>query len=719
MTVRAERPAPNGAGMAALLGLAAGAAALTLVHPVAMLADPGALPAPPGDWAMTLSGARAFVTDAWRWPVFAFEGLSSVHPTNAVFLDAIPLYALAWKALAHPAGVAFAWFLPVWLALLFLFQGAAGAVALRLAGVGARGPLIAGAFLMALMPVFLFRQIGHLALSAHGFVLLALGLLLAGPGVWRAPWRGFAAWGGLLAAAVLTHPYLFGMAGVAFLAWLATGLRLPRAEGGIGPGGALRAAGAVAAGVAAVMGAAGHFAGPAPGAGGFGHFSASLAAPVMHANTSLLPLGLWYAPGQHEGYAYVPLGVWALIALALALVLLGRGAAHGPAAARARALAPVLAAGAVAVCLFATAGRFTWGATELGELALPNWLRDIGAIFRASGRFLWLVVYGAALLALVRIARALPARWAGAAVALAALAVTVEMTPLRGRVPPPEGAVSGDPVLQAAFAGAERAAIAPPWPCGDRDSDYKELQWLAARSGVVLDQSLAAARLAVDCAQALPAAYRGALAPGRLLVIATNRASMAEVLATGAAPRGCGAHGGFILCRADWAGAAGLPAGLAPLDPPARTPVGRYPTRGGAAGVDLLGRGFSNPQGWGVWSVGEAAVIDIFPAEGARAGSLRLRLRGFVPSARPRTGAEVTLRWKGGLSEAGWRAGATTRVAFDRAAPAHTVALSMPGPEAAWLRVTIRPDAPVTPDSLGVNADRRPLGVGLLWLALE
>ena len=177
MTVRAERPAPTGAGMAALLGLAAGAAALTLVHPVAMLADPGALPAPPGDWAMTLSGARAFVTDAWCWPVFAFEGLSSVHPTNAVFLDAIPLYALAWKALAHPAGVAFAWFLPVWLALLFLFQGAAGAVALRLAGVGARGPLIAGAFLMALMPVFLFRQIGHLALSAHGFVLLAVDAL--------------------------------------------------------------------------------------------------------------------------------------------------------------------------------------------------------------------------------------------------------------------------------------------------------------------------------------------------------------------------------------------------------------------------------------------------------------------------------------------------------------------------------------------------------------
>jgi hypothetical protein len=708
---------PGGAGQALLAGAIAGLAAFLLVIGPGVLLDPeAAMPAPPGDWAMTLSGARAFVVDAWRWPLFRYEGLSEAHATNAIFTDSVPLHALLWKILSGRSAEGFAWFLPTFLLLLFLLQGAAAALALRLLGVTARGPLVAGAALFALWPVFIAR-FWHPALSAHGIVILALALLLVPP---RAGSEGRRAlgWAALLAVAVLLHAYLFAMAAAAWAVAFADALLRPAQPRGR----TLAEAGATALLLAGVMLAAGYFSGAPSGSGGFGHFSASLAAPFIHGGTSALPDLLAVAPGQYEGYAYVPVAGWGLLALALALALRGRGRPAEPQAAHRRRMAPLLGLAALAVALFATGGRFTWGETELGRLPLPETVERIGAVFRSSGRFLWLPVYALLLLAAARVARALTPHRAALALGAAAALAALEMRPLLAAFPPADGTYSGDPALRAAFRDAERVTIHPPWPCGPPETDLidKELQWLAAREEAVLVNTLAAARLDTDCRGPLSETFRGPPAPGDLLVLKRDFRTTAPLMRHGIEPGRCRRTGGFTLCRAAWPEDPAL-AGLRPVPSPRPLARGvRHRLARGSGALRVLGPGFSGAEPWGLWSVGERARLELFLAPGGSPPHrIALGLQGFVPEARPETGVIIRLlaQDRGGR---GWREVAATRLTLRRGAARRTAVLIPPERlAAARLRVVLVPETPVSPATLGLSGDRRALGVGLRWIRID
>lgn len=708
-------------GWAGLLGLAAGLAAFAATWGIGTLIDPPpGLRHPPGDVAMALAGATAFATDAWRWPVFAFDGLSDQHPTNAIFTDSWPLLALAWKLLPGDPLVQAPWALAAAVLASFLWQGAAGAMALRLLGVRRAAVLAAGAAVMALMPIFVDRTGLHLALAAQGFVLLALGLLLAPPRPenWTARQAG---WAALLVGAVLTHAYLLAMAGAAWALSLIAAAIAPGPARVAGPRIAAAAL-AIPATVAAVMAAGGYFHGAPGTAGGFGHYGFDLAAPLAAAGTSLLP-GAIAVPGlDAETYAYVPVATLALVLLAAGLTLARRGRPDPTMLTAQAGGCALLLVAAAAALVFAGAGRLSWAGHVLADLPLPDPVEALGDRFRTTARFAWPVIYALVLLAIARIARGLSGRAGTVVLLAAAVGMAVEMRPLFAGHPPPPGTTSGDPALVAALEGIERIAVQPQWACfrpGTDDTLDKELQWLAVASGAEMAHSLAAARLAVDCRRPLPQDFVEQPAPGALLIVRAGVEDPAALMATGVDLETCRQWRGHALCRADWPGAP-APAAPVALPEPVAAPADLALARDGA-GVRLLGRGLSAPEPWGTWTVGERATVELTLAPDARPGRLGLQMRGFVPPERPGgTTAEVILLGKLAADTAGgWTEIDRATARFSRQTPRATVTLDLPDGSWARLRLAIEPQAPLSPAELGLSDDRRRLGVGLETLKLE
>ncbi len=713
-----RRPAALVAGGLGALG---GLLAFALGPGLAVLvAPPVSALSPHGDWAMAQAGALGFVRDAWRWPLFAIEGMAEGHRMSAVFTDAIPLYAALWK-LANAAtggaaaGAAFAWFQPLWLLLLFLSQGAATGAGLRLLGVEARGPLLAAGCLVALFPAFLHRVPVHGALACHAIVILALAMALAPPAGAAASRQRTLSWGALLAVATLVHAYLAAMALATFvLARIALLLRPPEGSSRI----ALTCgAWAVALGLAAVVWAAGYLEGGTPTrAGGFGYFRLNLAAPFMHDGHSLLPALLTVPDGQTSGYAYLPVGVLALLGMALGLVISARGRTEAP-----RLLAEpsgrwLTALAALAVLVFATAGRLSWGTSDFATIPLPELVERLGGIFRGSGRFVWLIAYAVLLLALARIAAGLGPRITTAAIAAAALATAVEMTPLRARTIPPVGPVSADRVLAAAIASSERLATLPAWGCDPLHTPGldKELNWLAVRGGALIANSPAAARMQRDCSAGAPEGFAPVPEKGALLLLKRGAEGFGAAARAGVAPESCRALDRHALCRADWSSETWLPPMPAErLRLPARLDFGDQ-----RVGDRHLGQGFATPEPWGVWSLGPLSVIDLAIDRETPATTISLKLRGFVPKVRPQTTAEIAL-WSRESAASDWQLEDTRQVTFERGTRRTLVRLLRAPLPAHAIRITLQPEAPVPPAELGRSTDRRPLGVGLIAIAID
>ncbi|MEM8596320.1 MAG: hypothetical protein AAGF76_07635, partial [Pseudomonadota bacterium] len=393
-------------------------------------------PAEFSDRAQTISGVLAYLRDDWRFPLFDVEDWVEGRTVNVIFTDSLPLYLLPWKLAGASPETAFHYFLPSWTVLSFAAQGGAAALALWL--MGARGGLVVlfGSLLIAALPIFSYRFI-HVALATHSVIVLALGLALVRmPEEAGATLRRLLAWAALLSAALLTHLYLFmmvvGLYAVALGALLLQSRREPMPLPALVLIVALLATADLLLGIIAVSG---HLSSPSVVSMGFGYFSANLATFFMPLDHSLFFADTIDAPlGQYEGFAYLPLGTLAVVLLGGVLAVWRRAAVVG----RARlVLADPLGAALVIfaslfLIVFATGGQFYWGETALLTTTLPWPLEPLGAVFRSSGRFIWLVGYGVVLLAILSVATRLCQRHASALLGLAALATMIELAPMRG-----------------------------------------------------------------------------------------------------------------------------------------------------------------------------------------------------------------------------------------------------------------------------------------------
>ena len=398
----------NAALWGAVLGLFAFEASLGLA-----LANPRYI-----DWLLYGEDARVHFL-GWHmyrhapWTLPIGQTLAFVYPfgTSVGLTDSIPIFAVLFKAIDPLLGGDWQ-YIGLWLLCCWVLQGVFGALLVSTATSNSVLRAL-GASLIVMSPPLLLR-FGHAALSAHWVVLAALWLHFA-PWAWQSPRRSLMAWAALVGTASATHPYLAAMVLGICLAFYMRALIERRSHW----------LSAVALPIvllamwsAAILWQAGYF---VRGSGiggdlGFGEYSMNLLSPLMPGvRSAILGRGPFVpiASTQHEGNAYPGAGVWLLAISAVAAAAVR----HRHLSRRGWMIhAPLIAVCAVMLA-FAIGPRVTAGARVLFEYPAEIW--GPLAVFRASGRFVWVPFYAALVVMITFIVRTLPVRVAVAALATA------------------------------------------------------------------------------------------------------------------------------------------------------------------------------------------------------------------------------------------------------------------------------------------------------------
>jgi hypothetical protein len=343
------------------------------------------------DMAQVLIGYLYYVQGPWHLPLFYVSALGTPAGTNVIFLDVVPIVALIGKIVHSLTGTTINLY-GVYLFLCFVLPGVMMTLVLIAAGIRyALAAIIAAIFANA-MPALLW-QWGHIALVAQFLLIGALALYLFS--LKKSAWHSVATiWISYLGLAYLVNIYLFVMVGTVWLCAVIqrrlNGLATTRETLGTGT--------LTVALVTTVIALGGQFGGGTglPFASGYGYYSMNLFSPVVPQDSGLLPrIGgpIDATGGQYEGFNYLGLGLLlaSLLVLPAEVSWLSRNL-------RRHAVLLVAFAGMTA---FAISHRVFAGSWLLFELPLPYYIVWGLGIFRASGRFFWLVAYAQMAIAII------------------------------------------------------------------------------------------------------------------------------------------------------------------------------------------------------------------------------------------------------------------------------------------------------------------------------
>ncbi len=428
-----------------------------------------------GDSGIGMAGLRYYLAEDWQWPLLHISGLNTPDGVEIALTDSIPSLALPGKVTASlglpvTAGRLFG----LWFLHAFVMQAVAAVWAVRAWGSRSVAAQLAGAAIAVSYPIFLLR-VFHPSLMAQWTILAALALVAGNDSV-----RRIERWGvPLLLFCFLTHPYLFAMCGAVLFAGLLDATpseRLLKVAG--------RWTAAVGMSVAAVMFLGGYFRASTDGVVGYSRHQASVTGFITPQWSSFVDDDPLLLPsGSFEGFGWVGLGVLVLVVISALSQLATRGSKHPihgrPAAGRhlhlwlvgiaglgfallpnlhltgnsepidlvqftedltgspnrarlAMGLALILgAAGLVGLSRKVSFGSYARpvlaaaiAAGSVGVLTVlrPSVLQTFGAVFRASGRFVWPLLYMVIVISLARL-RGSPRTVAGLAIAVAVLQV--------------------------------------------------------------------------------------------------------------------------------------------------------------------------------------------------------------------------------------------------------------------------------------------------------
>ncbi len=407
-----------------------------------------------GDTTMTQIAWRSFQREPWGFPLGVIRDYGAPLGSSIPLVDGIPLVAIPAKLLL--AWVSGSWqYLGAWLLFAHVLQAVAAWYLMERI-VADRAQRFLGALLFLLMPVFCDRW-GHIALSTHGLLLVALALYAA-----PSSHRQLRAWMLLTVVTALVHPYLLAMVLAIAVAWLVrevivTGaLPWKRAVVTVG----LIAGGALLAWWISGMFVYGLRANDA--VDGYGLYSLNLNSLFNPAGHSRFLKSLPYADGaQWEGFAYLGLGLLCTWLIALCALL-----ACGGWWSRAKRHWPLLAV-VIGCLVFALSNKIAWNDHYLLKMNVPRVIEPLSRAFRSSGRFVWVLVYTGSVFALWSLARALPRRWVTAWLAVAVAVQLADISPWLVRRPmlAARHQVSRlrDPAWQQAFAATKGVFTYPPF----------------------------------------------------------------------------------------------------------------------------------------------------------------------------------------------------------------------------------------------------------------
>ena len=497
------------------------------------------------DMSIAYSGITYFQRETWQLPLFHVSKLGAPAGTNIIFTDGIPWVSLAARLVFRVSGMLVN---PLGAFTAFCFAASAMTLTALVATLGQRSLAAAAMASVAglCMPALLERW-GHMSLIAQFEIPLALIFYLRNYRSNR-PWWLFAQAAALMLLALWTHAYFFAMVSAIILATILQAAR-NRAINMISATAILASIAALLGGLIAISGYLQSGGGLA--AEGFGVYSMNLLSPFLPQRSglfsSLRNIIADGTGGQDEGFSYLGAGVLMLLLMTLPRQwrTLKDGLRHHP----------WMFALFLGFTLFALSNVIYLGTLQLAHIPLPTPVMQFAAIFRASGRFFWPVMY-----CLVALAIAAPIPFYGhRGVLLLCLAMPlqwIDSAPLRqelaARIRVPEKPHINLQAWQAEIMRHNSVRVLPQYLClayrrGWNSEITVQLQLLAAFADRSINSVYSARRVA-DCSadQRIDGAPQAGAR--QLSVFLDEFSGFSRMQAFAATSRSCRTGPGLVVC---------------------------------------------------------------------------------------------------------------------------------------------------------------------------
>lgn len=332
-------------------------------------------------------GWVAFRQSSWNFPIGCTDNLAYPFETSVIFTDSIPLFAVIFKLLSPGLPETFQYF-GIYGLLCYGLQAFLAAVLLK-KYLKCKTDIVLGSMFFTFSTVMVARMYYHTALASHFLLLLTmLGIVYYEESFCRTKEAvTLSALTAFLAASI--HLYFLAMCGFIWASYCILDLLKTKK-----PYRSVLVVGTfliVAAGVIWLLGGFNGVFGAARG--GLGNYGMNLNAFFNSQDNSAILRGLKLPDiDVAEGYAYLGAGMIVLLLYDIFAVIADRQRLWGILKVHWEKVLAVLLL-VTADCLFAVLPAVYWSDRLLFELELPQFIQKIWGVFRATGRFSWIVFY--------------------------------------------------------------------------------------------------------------------------------------------------------------------------------------------------------------------------------------------------------------------------------------------------------------------------------------
>lgn len=332
-------------------------------------------------------GWTAYRQSAWSFPVGCADDLAYPFRTSVIFTDSIPLFAVTFKLFSPILPETFQYF-GIYGLLCYILQAFFASVILK-KYLPRQIDIILGSMFFVLSPVMLARMYYHTSLASHFLILLTILSLVYYE-------ETFSRTNHVLKLSTLTaflassiHIYLLAMCAMIWCAYCVLDiLKTKKAYRSIY---IILTFGIVSLVTVWLLGGLnGVF---APGRGGLGSYGLNLNAFINSQGNSVFLTGMKLPDiDVSEGYAY--LGVGMLVFLAFDVIVAFRDMrAVMELVKRNREKVTAIVLLGIIVFLFSVLPAVYLNDKLLLEIKFPQLIQKIWGIFRATGRFSWIIYY--------------------------------------------------------------------------------------------------------------------------------------------------------------------------------------------------------------------------------------------------------------------------------------------------------------------------------------
>lgn len=371
-------------------------------------------------------GWQAYRQASWQVKFGLMDTLSFPYATSVIYTDSIPLCAVFFKVLSPILPQTFQYF-GLWGLLCYALSGGLSALLLYRFCKDKTLCLIGSVFFVLAVPL-MDRMFFHTALASQWILLLAIVLWVYDFGG-TSLLRRCAAWAGMGILCTGVHLYYVPMTGILLLSAMVTDFIRHRSFKTV----LLPVLSFAAFGFFNLWFLGGFKGGVNPHGDGAGLYVANLNSLFNPLGNSLLFRDLPVNQGNYEGKAYLGAGMFVLLAFALVLVAIAirRGAWQR----RKQHPNYAIVFGAVAaVCIalpIAFGPKITLNNNVLLSIPYPSFIQSTFTMFRASGRFIWIVYYLLIITSLVIVLRKLSKK---SAVIVLSICLLLQLIDIGGRV---------------------------------------------------------------------------------------------------------------------------------------------------------------------------------------------------------------------------------------------------------------------------------------------